>query len=290
MKNYSHPKPFAIVLAFLLTFGTSVFTGFVASIFISKFYWGYYFSPPELPQKVEEFEKVRSITPVSSIKRNNGSRIFKIDTSKSCIEELHSGIENLKSSCGTGKCNTEYCDSSRVVLSLSERKKLPKKTSYISPDKLNSLYNYLEKTKLLYEGESGYNGELIADTYSGDLVSKDDGKRLEGIVVEAEDKNQQPYLFIAVNGGQISNDHYPYYEFLFEIPKNASTSSSPKLIANNRFFYEIAGVEGILEWHFIWIFFIIIGFILSIPITFLVVRMKVHFKPQQPLLLPASRE
>ncbi|MEM1392101.1 MAG: hypothetical protein AAF757_15530 [Cyanobacteria bacterium P01_D01_bin.116] len=285
MKNYYHPKPFWIVAAFLLTFSGSVFTGFLASIFISKSYWGYYFSPPGLPQEVAKFEKVRSITPVSSIKRNNGDRIFKIDTSKSCIKDIQLNAENLKSSCGTGKCNTEYCDSSRIILSLLEKAKLPKKTSYISPDKLNSLYNYLEKTELLYKGEPGYNGELIPDSVSGDLVSKGDGKRLEGIVVEAEDNNKQPYLFIAVNGGQISNDHYPYYEFLFEFPNK----STPKLIANNRFFYEIAGVEGILEWHFMWRFFIVIGFILSIPITFLFIRIKAHFKPQQ-LLLPPSSE
>ncbi|MBV6624724.1 MAG: hypothetical protein KI793_17610 [Rivularia sp. (in: Bacteria)] len=286
MKNNYHPKPLRVILAFLLTFGSTVFAGFLASIFISKSYWGYYFNPPELPEKVKEFEKIRSITPVSSIKRNNGTRIFKIDTSNSCIKDIQSGIENLKSSCGTGKCNTEYCDNSRVVLSLSERGKLPKKTSYISPDKLNSLYKYLESTELLYEGEAGYNGELIADSATGDLVSKGDGKRLEGIVIEAEDKNKQSYLFIAVNGGQISNDHYPYYEFLFEFTKNQST---PNLIANNRFFYEIAGVEGILEWSFIWIFFIAIGFILSIPITILLINIKGHKKPQQ-LLLPPSRE
>lgn len=280
MKNNSHPKPFGIILTFLLTFGSSVFAGFFASIFISKSYWGYYFNPPELPPKVEEFEKIRSITPVSSIKRNNGRRIFKIDTSNSCIKEIQSGAENLKSSCGTGKCNTEYCDSSRIILSLSEKGKLPKNTSYISPEKLNSLYNYLESTELLYKGEPGYNGELTPDSVSGDLVSKGDGKRLEGIVVEAEDKNKQPLLFIAANGGQVSNDHYPYYEFLFELPDNKST---PKLIANNRFFYEIAGVEGILEWHFIWMFFIMIGFILSIPITFLLIRMKAYLKPQAQL-------
>ncbi|AFY56157.1 hypothetical protein Riv7116_3711 [Rivularia sp. PCC 7116] len=286
MKNNSHPKPLGIILVFLLTFGSTVFAGFLASIFISKSYWGYYFNPPELPQKVEEFETIRSITPVSSIKRNNGNRIFKIDTSNSCIQDILSGIENLKSSCGTGKCNTEYCDNSRVVLSLANQQKLPEKTSYISPDKLNSLYKYLESTELLYEGEAGYNGELIADSATGDLISKGDGKRLEGVVVEAEDKKKQLYLFIAVNGGQISNDHYPYYEFLFELPKDKST---PKLIANNRFFYEIAGVEGILEWNVIWMFFIAIGFILSIPITILLISIKGRKKSQQ-LLLPGSSE
>jgi len=277
MKNNYHPKPFSIILTFLLTFGSSVFVGFLAATFISKSYWGYHFNPPGLPQKIEEFEKIRSITPISSIKKNDDSRIFKIDTSNSCIKEIQSGIENLTTSCGTGKCNTEYCDNARILLSMSEKGKLPKKTPYISQDLLNSLYNHLEESELLYKGEPGYNGELISDANSGDLISKADGKRLQGIVVEAEDKNKQPYLFIAVNGGQVSNDHYPYYEFLFEVPKNNST---PKLIANNRFFYDIAGFEVIFVWYFIWIFFIVISFIISIPITFLVIQIKVYLKSQ----------
>ena len=277
MKNNNHPKPFWIAVTFLLTFGSSVFVGFLASIFISKSYWGYYLNPPGLPSQVESFEKIRSITPVSSIKRNDGSRIFKIDTSNSCIKEIQSGGENIQSNCGTGKCNTEYCDNSRILLSLDKKEKLPKKSDYISPDKLNSLYNDLEKTEVLYQGEPEYNGELVSDKTSGQLISKGDGKRLQGIVVEAEDKDKRSYLFIAVNGGQISNDHYPYYEFLFELPDKEST---PKLIASNRLFYEIAGVEGILEWYSIWMFFIVISFILSIPLTFLLIRMKAHLKPQ----------
>ncbi|MEB3214800.1 MAG: hypothetical protein VKN72_00870 [Nostocales cyanobacterium 94392] len=279
MKNNHHPKSFWIIVTFLLTFGSSIFVGFLASISISKYYWGYYLNPPGLPNQVKEFDKIRSITPVSSIKRNDGSRIFKIDTSNSCIEEIQSGIENLQSNCGTGKCNTEYCDNTRILLSLNKQGKLPKKTPYISPDKLNSLYNYLEKTKLLYQGEAGYNGELVSDKTSGDLISKGDGKRLEGIVIEAEDNNNQSLLFIAANGGQISNDHYPYYEFLFKFYDN---KSAPELIANNRFFYEIAGFEELFVWYFIWIFLIGIGFILSIPITFLLILMRIHLKPQTP--------
>mgnify|MGYP001794012968 CR=1 FL=1 len=271
MKNNYHPKPLGIILTFLLTFGSSVFAGFVASIFISKVYWGYYFNPPELPKQVEEIDKISSITPVSSIKRNDGSRIFKIDTSNSCIKEIQSGNLDGEEDCYREQCDTEYCNYNRILISLNQKGKLPQKSGYISPDKLNNLYNYLESTELLYKPAPGYNGELIADSTNNDLYSISDGKRLNGIVVEAEDKNKQPLLFIAVKGGQVSNDHYPYYEFLFKIPKNEST---PKLIANNRFFYDIAGVEGILAWQSIWIFFIVIGAILSIPMTFLLIRMK----------------
>ncbi len=269
MKNKSHPKPSGIILAFLLTFGSTVAVGFLASIFISKAYWGYYFNPPGLPEQVEQFEKIRSITPVSSIKRNDDSRIFKIDTSESCIKEIQSDIANRETGCYREQCDTAYCNYNRILLSQKQKGKLPKKTPYISLEKLNNLYNYLESTQLLHKGESGYNGELITDAANNDLYSISDGKSLKGIVVEAENNNQQSLLFIAVKGGQVSNDYYPYYEFLFESPNQKST---PVLIANNRFFFEIAGLEGILIWQHIWIAFIIIGFLISIPITKFIIR------------------
>ncbi|MEO1377489.1 MAG: hypothetical protein AAFW70_25060, partial [Cyanobacteria bacterium J06635_10] len=110
MKNNSHPKPFWIILTFLLTNSGIIFLGFLASISISKSYWGYYFNPPGLPKQVEQFDKIRSITPVSSIKRNDGSRIFKINTSESCIKEIQSGSANRETGCYSEQCDTEYCN------------------------------------------------------------------------------------------------------------------------------------------------------------------------------------
>ena len=89
--------------------------------------------------------------------------------------------------------------------------------------RLASVYSYTEATELLYEGDPGY----------------EDGKWLEGMVVEAKDGEGKAYLFVAANGRQIRNDEYPYYEFLFLVPQE---DVEPQLLEFNRFLYQIAGI------------------------------------------------
>ncbi|MGH8002634.1 MAG: hypothetical protein ACREPR_25185 [Brasilonema sp.] len=219
--------------------GISVVLGFLVAICVFKFYWGYLWFPPALPKKVFDFEKILSITPVSSHKKDDGRFSFTIDDLKFCLSPIQSGIKESKD-CSTIHSPTQYHSSTRILWALSKRNKLPTTTAYISLERLASLYSNLEATKLLYQGQPGYN----------------DAKLLEGIIVEAEDREKQRYLFVAVNGKQVSNDHYPYYEFLFLL----RGASRPQLLSVNRFFYDIAGLEGTELYFFLipWIFFMVV--------------------------------
>ena len=78
---------------------------------------------------------------------------------------------------------------------------------------------------------------------------------LKGIVLEAEGKEGQRYLFVGVDGGQVSNDHYPYYEFLFHLP---GQDAQPVLVSHHRLFYDVAGFEG-MEWWGAWLAFFLLG-------------------------------
>jgi hypothetical protein len=51
-------------------------------------------------------------------------------------------------------------------------------------------------------------------------------------------------VFVALHTGEVANDHYPQYEFLFASP-NATTP--PTLLSENHHFVDFAGVEG-MEW------------------------------------------
>ena len=64
------------------------------------------------------------------------------------------------------------------------------------------MYDWLDGTGKLAEGVSGY----------------DHAKEVQGIALEAEGSKGERYLFVGVTGRQVSNDHYPYYEFLFRMP------------------------------------------------------------------------
>src|SRR5262249_60800422 len=93
---------------------------------------------------------------------------------------------------------------------------------------LDGLYQILEATGRLEGGEPGYS----------------DAKRLGGIAVEALGADGRPLLFVGVQGGEVSNDHHPYYEFLFTTDSPGAPS---KLLSFQRFYYDVAGIEG-LHW------------------------------------------
>ena len=50
----------------------------------------------------------------------------------------------------------------------------------------------------------------------------------------------RPLLFLGVRGRQVSNDHYPYYEFLFA---TNSPGAPPTLLSSQRFYYDVAGIR-----------------------------------------------
>ena len=68
---------------------------------------------------------------------------------------------------------------------------------------------------------------------------------MTGIALVAEGRGSQRYLIVGVTGGQVSNDHHPYYEFLFRLPEQ---DPDPILLSCRRFFYDVAGYEGLAWW------------------------------------------
>jgi hypothetical protein len=68
-------------------------------------------------------------------------------------------------------------------------------------------------------------------------------------------------VLLGLTGMQLSNDHYPCYEILFEGRKGSPGLS---YVRGQRFFYDLAGMEG-AEWYAIWpplsLVAVIVGFV-----------------------------
>jgi hypothetical protein len=73
---------------------------------------------------------------------------------------------------------------------------------------------------------------------------------------------RQIETFAGVRGGEVSNDHHPYYEFLFTTD---SPGAAPKLLSSQRFYYDVAGMEGV-EWPVLLPVFALYGLIPTIPL------------------------
>jgi len=198
------------------TFTLIVLLALGATLLAMKVMWGYCFVRPGLDSRVERLKSVASITPVVTGSEETGQRVFVVDQ-----QRLQAG---WRASVDRAHADPYYSLDERVLLSL-DRRGLLVNAPTAREAVLRPLYACVEATGLLQEGSAGYK----------------DAKNLAGVVVEATGEDAKDYLFVGITGGQISNDHYPYYEFLFESP---AAPGRPKLLSSRRFYYEVAGIEG----------------------------------------------
>lgn len=234
---------------------------FLGAITASKMYWGYFLRRPGLDRRIRNWDRVISITPVSTERQADGTGIFVVDGSYS----ISNKIKNDRS-------DSYYCLDGRILIALEDRGKLPDSPNRMEAELLRSLYGRLDSSGILVEGDPGY----------------DEAKLLHGVVVEALGKDNQRYVFVGVKGLEVSNDHRPYYEFLFKADKQ---TSELKLLSCNQFFYDLAGIEG-LEWPVMFLYSSGFGLLATLPITvvfILFIRLIRGKKVSSPTKLSALR-
>ena len=193
---------------------------------------------------MELVDQVISLTASRTERRADGALRLVIDDTYSIMDAL--------SSCRDGRPQSEYyCLRQRLLVALDEAGKLPAEPRPMAPEKLTSLYGELEATNLLLSGQQGY----------------DRAKELGALVLEARGIDGQDYLFGAARGGEVSNDHYPYYELLSSM---SGRGNRPVLLSHNRFYYDVAGYEG-LEWPAVCLGLFLVGtaaFLVGLSIVF----------------------
>jgi hypothetical protein len=179
--------------------------------------WGYPLSRPGVDRRIVEALRVETVTAVKAEPDAGGRMTFA------------GGPMDIGPSARPGFVYEEYyLLENRVLVALSERGTLPEQAPAMTADRLRGLYPLLDATGRLERGEPGY----------------DNATRVDGVAVEANDRDGRPLLFVGLRGGQVSNDHYPFYEFLFD---REGPDGVPRLIGFQRFYFDVAGFEG-LEW------------------------------------------
>jgi hypothetical protein len=229
--------------------GTLLLPGLIA-IWFSPEMWGYYVSRPDVnrpdvsrpdvDRRIVEARRIETITYVVAKTHSRGRRAFSGESIGNVYQYGHVCMHD-------GGCSVL---AGRVLRELKDRKTLPEEMPEemreIPAGRLESLYQVLDESGLLEAGEPGY--------------SK--AKNLRGLVVEALGRDGRPLLFVAAQGGEISNDHYPFYEFLFT---SDSPGGSLKLLSSVRFYYDVDGIVG-LVWPALLLHFAFLGLIPTVPV------------------------
>jgi hypothetical protein len=146
-----------------------------------------------------------------------------------------------------------YCLDERVLQHLHKGGLLDPLAPGMSDAELDPVLARLVATGCLVEAESGYPDKL----------------QLRGTAFQLTGEGGTEYLLVAVHGLQVSNDHYPYYEFLF----SERGPGDLELLSVHQFFFDIAGMEG-FEWYVFWFGYTLTGIAVILPTTAAVLTMR----------------
>jgi hypothetical protein len=203
---------FILQLAFTLT----------ASIMNYK-YWGYAFKRPPVFNEILCADKVLTCSRVSNIDSTGIKPLHVVEDTTKSLDDLY------------GRKDFYYGTSDRIFMVFQDRAHInghlydfPK--IYNNPelkaskDHLFSIDKQIKESNLVDKGEKNW----------------DTSGQLNGIVTEFVTEDNTKYIFAGLSGGQVSNDHYPKYEFLFAVKNNQY-----ELIKKQRFYTDVAGIEGL---------------------------------------------
>jgi hypothetical protein len=80
-----------------------------------------------------------------------------------------------------------------------------------------------------------------------------------GMVYELRGRSGERLLLLALQGGEVSNDHRAFYEFLFE-----AGGGPLRLLSTRRFYFDVAGFEG-AEFLSFFVVFSALGLLFTVP-------------------------
>jgi len=231
----------APVVTLLLVLGAIGVAAFVVSISASRWYWGYWMSPPALDARVAGARRVVSAT-----------HVYPVEAESEAPARLEiSSIDQDLAPSDEGELDEEYPFRGRDLMALRKSGAMPPQPTSMPVARTEAVYQLLRDTGLLVAGESG------------------GGTEVEATIFELESETGEPLLFISGSGRQVSNDHYPHYEFLF----SNIDPAKPVLLSSRRFYYDVAGMEGV-EWYALLPVVGVLGFLIIVPITVLVMAAR----------------
>lgn len=221
------------------TAAIAIVVAFALSVAINRHYWGYWLSPPSLGGELA------------------GAEIGKVELDDFGSSWLERGWTSSVKSCTTdviAECAERTAGSLAPLRAICERT--------LTPCQLQRLF------VAAHAGQSG--AQAASHQCSRDLFQRNLRERPIPVVDYEYAAFAKPSLLISIpfqrkadsycmfgyQTGQVSNDHYLHGEVVFRLQ-----ADQWKKIDEIRYFYDVAGIEG-LEWPLFWPFLSIILFVL----------------------------
>ena len=181
----------------------------IGSVWITNEYWGFLLGPPGLLDSAKTITDIDHLIPVQTSDCNTPKQCkFVIDPSQSISAKYDPDDDSLEE---------------RLLRYLQATGKLPSSFDYHLNGIVN-LHSPMMQSPIIASPIEGYTNH-----------------NLHGIIMIGRTDSGQQRAFINARGGQVQDDHYPYYEAIFAIEQNGK---SVQYLDGQRFFFDIAGFEG----------------------------------------------
>ena len=204
---------------------------------ISRWYWGYWFARPALDARVAEARTLDALTPIDTASAATPGEFGVRGTSDWSDDSRLAGGRDP---------GDYYTLQGRVLNALEDAGHDLSAAPRRSNDELIGLH-------ALFTGTGYFDARAAPLTgYAVDLAGPRQG--------------EAGLLLLTLSGGQVSNDHFPYYELLFGPPLVAGDESTRPLLSATRFYYDVAGLEG-MEWFTIALALGVVALIVAMPTT-----------------------
>jgi len=193
-----------LVVAATLVFGAA------ATLVTSKLHWGYWVSPPSPDATVASLRHLGSFT---TMWRGYPP---------------HSGHDAIVKAAEDVNWSSGEDPRGRLPATLIQRGFVPRSSEPVAGSLLPKICQFLETHGALEEADPGYT----------------ESKELSGHLALGRGAHGNSVAVAALWGGQLSNDHYPYYEASFAV----SASGELTLLSLQKYRFDIAGLEGVEHW------------------------------------------
>ena len=192
----------------------------------SRWYWGYWYRRPGTSAFTRDVEEVTDLSFIRAVVGEDGTlETFVIDEDTSLADELEQLADD-----------PYYALPARLLAPLAEDGRIPADVAPFDERALADLAADLRDLGKFATPSAGYEDFL---------------ENLHGVAMVVRGDVPWGEMIVGVSGGEVSNDHRPHDEFRW----NFTSSGAPDRVLHQRFYYDLAGLEG-MEW---WVVSLLLG-------------------------------
>jgi hypothetical protein len=188
-------------------------------------YWGYAFKRPTVFKEIESANKILQCSKVINYDSTGLKPLYVLIDTTSKFENSFGRKDPYYDNVGRAFMVFQYNSYSYgglydfLDIYYDTTKNLP-------VNELESIDKQIQKSGIVVKGEQKFEYDHLG--------------QFEGVITKFKATDNKTYIFAGLNGREVSNDHYPFYEFLF-VEKNEKYN----LIKKQIYYTDLAGIEGL---------------------------------------------